>query len=247
MSFADWDDSDRACAQEGLLLLGWTADIRLTSDEAALAAEYGYWALNLHAVDLLTAEQRDQIADEAYDVIAPHFTDINYRAFVISGTYSTSIHIRPHLRLVDEAVLCFEHRFFSASLALFYIILEKYLRSLHRTISPLPPTFAQLRNAVDILPNEAPRATARALLNIVYSYYNAEHPTGLPFNRHAHIHGLQTAEHHQLNCVRMMILLDTLCFAEGIPHGSSNPDLVSLRLQLYGSHQFLDDIAGLYP
>ena len=60
MSFADWPEEEVAKVQEGLLLLGWRADDRLTSDDAHLIADVAYKALDLKKAGPLAPDAMDQ-------------------------------------------------------------------------------------------------------------------------------------------------------------------------------------------
>src|SRR5947207_3355215 len=146
MSLADWDDAAVQDIREGLLLLGWRIDYRWTSDDALFLQDLSREALSLHASHALTPDETERLALAAYVHIAPQVMSAEERAFMATGPYSDSRNLHPSLRMLDEAVLCFEAECFTAALALLFIVLERYLRSVANWAPGRPElTFRQLR------------------------------------------------------------------------------------------------------
>lgn len=213
-----WQD-DLERMHDGMLLLGWRADSRLTSEDEAMLTPLVERALSLKATGELTPEQIDYLSLEAYKVASFQMINLVERARLISGAYSRSTYLSPTVPLIDQATCCFYRGYHTPALATLFIIVESYLRNLFRWEPGQPnPTFFQLRNSVNRLPECAARDEAAAVLNAVYARYDAETPPQFYFNRHGLLHGIRPAlgQVDEMNCARMYLLLDLLCEAEGV-------------------------------
>lgn len=54
MSFCDWDDAEVQRVHEGLLLLGWRADSRLTSEDSRMVQDVAHEALKSAKASMLS-------------------------------------------------------------------------------------------------------------------------------------------------------------------------------------------------
>jgi len=229
-----WQDNFERM-HDGLLLLGWRADNRLTSEDEAMITPLVEKAISLSESGCLASDEIDKLALEVYRIASFQMMNTEERAKLISGAYSQSRYLSPAVPLIDQATCCFFRGYHTSALATLFIIIESYLRNLfgwqpgHRD-----PTFAQLRDAVNLLPECRSRDEAAAVLNAVYARYNAENPPQFYFNRHGLLHGIRPAlgRVDEMNCARIYLLLDLLCAAEGIDTGSyvfSGPDDIFYR------------------
>src|SRR5450759_5007752 len=212
------DDGELAQLRSGLLLLGWTIDARLKSDDARFVADVAHEALTLKQKGALTQDETERLAQAAYSHMAPQIMGAEARAFAVTGGYSRSPHLRGSVRLADEAFLCFKNGYHVAAQAALYIVLETYLRSLAGwTPGGRRMTFSQLTKAVTMLPASFCRDEASSILQAVYGLYEATDPPPFDFNRHGLIHGMRPGgDVDRLNCVRTFLLLDLCCAAEGV-------------------------------
>lgn len=226
----DWERMHR-----GLLMLGWRADNRLTSEDEAMLTPLVEKAISLNDRGSLTPDEIDDLALEVHKIASFQLINTEERARLISGAYSSSRYLSPTVPLIDQATCCFFRRYHTSALATLFIVVENYLRNLygwqpgHRD-----PTFSQLKDAVNRLPECRSRDEARIVLNAVYARYDAENPPQFYFNRHGLLHGLRPAlgRVDGMNCVRIYLLLDLLCVAEGVDTGGyvfSDPDDIFYR------------------
>lgn len=229
------EDEELATVRKGLLLLGWTIDARLTSDDARFVADVAQEALALKQKDALTQDETERLAQAAYSHMSPQVMSADARAFAVTGGYSRSPHLRGSVRLVDEAFLCFKSGYHVAAQAALYIVLETYLRSLAGwTPGSRRVTFPQLADALATLPASSSRDEASSILQAVYGWYDATDPPPFDFNRHGLIHGMRPGgDVDRLNCVRTFLLLDLCCDAEGVAGLVTEMDLLRQRLLLY--------------
>lgn len=217
-----WQD-DIAEMQAGMLLLGWRADNRFTSEDEAMITPFVKRALSLHKQGLLTPDEVDALSAEVYDVISFQLMNTGERAKLISSAYCESQYLSGLVSLIDQTTCCYYRGYYTCALATLFIILESYLRSLSGwTPGQRDPTFAQLKSAVTRLSASPSRNEAAAVLNVVYARYDAQHPPQFFFNRHGLLHGLRQdmLSLDRMNCVRIYLLFDLLCRAEGLDTGS---------------------------
>lgn len=231
MSFADWSDEEFAEVRNGILLLGWRPDSRLTSDDAHMLADIAREALNLHKGNALTPEHIDRLALQAHHILLFEIMNIDERAVMATGPYSDSRFFSPLLNLIDEATVCYYRGLYTGSLAILFIVLESYLRSL----AGMPnPSFAQLRASVRNHPDSSARNESEQILSVVYAHYNAASPPQFLFNRHGLFHGLRGADEvDEMNCVRMFLLFDVLCSAERLDRVLALNDEFHFRHRVY--------------
>ncbi len=218
MGFADWDRNEVADVHKGLLLLGWRADLRSTSDEAAWLSDIATEARELFAAGQLTPDAIDNLSMKAFDVMAFHVMNIYERAASVINAYEQSAFLRSLVPLIDEATLCHYRGYHTSALATLFIVLEHYLRNLAGWRPGMPnPTFANLRAAVKNHPPSPARDEAEAILAVIYAHYDPSSPPQFLFNRHGLLHGLRGPHDvDEMNCVRMFLLFDVLCSAEGV-------------------------------
>jgi hypothetical protein len=124
----------------------------------------------------------------------------------------------PSVQLVDEALLCYYRGYYSASLALLFVVTEQaLLRITGWTHGTRKPKFQKLKDSVRTLPSAEAASEAAEILEVVYGQYTQPSDSPFGFNRHAVHHGLRdfTAV-DKMNCVRAFLLLDVLAAAEGL-------------------------------
>ena len=91
-----------------------------------------------------------------------------------------------------------------------------------------------------IHPASPHRIEAEAILAAIYSRYSALSPPQFLFNRHGLLHGLRGSQNvDQMNCVRMFLLFDVLCWAEGLGRGLVYDEQFYARHATYGACQRL--------
>ena len=221
MSFADWDEVEVGRVHDGLLLLGWRADSRLTSEDASLARDIANEALAYSAQGTLSPELIDGLAARAFDVMSFQLMNVDERAAMTSGPYKESLLFGPLVSLIDEAILCYYRGYYTAALATLFIVCEQYLRQLSGWRPGMPdPSFAALRAAIRKQPDSESRHEAEMILSAIYARYNTLIPPQFFFNRHGLLHGLRGSKDvDRMNCVRMLLLFDVLCSAEGLGRG----------------------------
>jgi hypothetical protein len=177
MGFADWDEEELEKVGEGLLLLGWRVDVRLTSDDAAFVRDIASEALAHSENGTLSPEVIDDLAARAYDVMSFQLMNVDDRAAMTSGPYKKSTFLGPLVPQIDEAILCYYRGYYTAALATLFITCEQYLRKLSDWKPGMPdPSFASLRAAVRRLPESASRHEAEMILSAIYARYNAQVP-----------------------------------------------------------------------
>jgi hypothetical protein len=221
MSFADWEPDEVQRVHDGLLLLGWRADSRLTSDDALIVRDVAHEALRYAEAGTLPSDVIDDLAAKAFDVMAFQIMNVDERAFMTSGPYKESSLFAPLVPMIDEAILCYYRGYYTAALATLFIVSEQYLRQLAGWQPGMPdPSFSALRAAVKNHPESDARDEAEMMLSAIYSRYDAQSPPQFFFNRHGLLHGLRGPKNvDQMNCVRMLLLFDVLCSAEGLGRG----------------------------
>ena len=221
MSFADWDEDEVGRVNEGLLLLGWRVDLRLTSDDASQARDIANESLAHSAQGTLSSDLIDDLAARVFDVMSFQLMNVDERALMTNGPYKESALFGPLVPLIDEALFCYYRGYYTAALATLFIICEQYLRQLSGWQPGMPdPSFADLRAAVNRHPESESRREAEMILSAIYARYSAQLPPRFFFNRHGLLHGLRGPKDvDRMNCVRMLLLFDVLCSAEGLGRG----------------------------
>lgn len=202
----------------GLALLGWKFDHRLTSDDGAQLWTIAEAALELQQKDALTDAERDSLALKAYGILYHQVVGPHERADMVSCTYYNSRHFRQLIPLIDEATICFFRGYYTASLSLLFVVLEAALLSIHGwTPNDKKPSFKELTDAVLTLPDTDTAQLANSMLRNVYSKYEADAPSQFLYNRHGLLHGLRTeTKYDEMNCARALQLFDTICSAENV-------------------------------
>jgi hypothetical protein len=235
MSFCDWDDTEVEKVNSGLLILGWRVDGRWTSDDAALISVVAYEALEKHRRQELSADVVDELSKRVFTILEFQIMNAQERASKISSPYSDSVNLGQMVPLIDQAQLCYYRGYYTASLATMFIVVEHYLRKLFGwSPGDKDPSFHELRKAILKLPKSSERNAAEKIVNVIYSRYDAENPPQFYFNRHGLLHGLRDAKSiDRMNCVRMFLLLDSFCSAEGISSGLIYDEAYKDRVDIY--------------
>ena len=202
----------------GLALLGWRFDKRLTTDDAAQLWTIAETALELQRQEALADAELESLALDAYEILYHQVVGAHERADMASCTYHNSRHFRKLIPLIDEATICFFRGYYTASLSLLFVVLEAALLSIHGwTPGDKKPRFKELLDATLTLPNAGAAQIANSILNNVYSKYEANTPSQFLFNRHGLLHGLRIeTKYDEMNCARALQLIDTICAAEGV-------------------------------
>lgn len=130
MGFADWESDEVQKVHEGLLLLGWQADFRLTTDDSLMVRDVAHEALRCAAAGLLSPDIIDDLAAKAFDIMSFQIMNIDERASMTSGAYKESLLFALLVPMIDEAILCYYRGYYTAALATLFIVLEQYLRQL---------------------------------------------------------------------------------------------------------------------
>lgn len=235
MSFADWEYNEVEKVHEGLLLLGWRADSRLTSDDAAMIRDVAHEALRIEGLNQLTPQVIDELAAKAFNIMSFQIMNVDERASMVSGPYGESRYFSSPIPLIDEATLCYYRGYYTAALASLFIVMENYLRQLASWQPGQPdPSFSTLRAAINNLPPSPARDEAKAIISVIYSRYNPLTPPQFSFNRHGLLHGLRgPLDIDRMNCVRLFLLFDILCSAEGLCNGLVYHEKFYLRHKTY--------------
>jgi hypothetical protein len=237
MSFGDWPDKTIKEIQTGLLLLGWRAEMRLTDDDAGQIEKVAREALELRKLKQLTPENIDRLAIAAHDIMEFQVMNVDERALMVTGPYSESTYFAPSVSLIDEATLCYYRGYDTAALGTLFIVLESYLLLLYGwTPAAARPSFAALKGSTQNLPPGVIRSEAAQILDRIYSFYNSNSPPQFYFNRHGLLHGLRGPRNvDRMNCVRMFLLFDILCYAEGLSRSVIIDENFQRRHQIYSA------------
>src|SRR5262249_54056866 len=107
MSFGDWLEKTIKEIQNGLLLLGWRAEMSLNDGEARQIEKVAREALELRKLKQLTPENIFFKEMAAYDIMEFQVMNVDERALMVTGPYSESAHFAPSVSLIDEATLCY--------------------------------------------------------------------------------------------------------------------------------------------
>lgn len=236
MSFTDWDEDSLRPVREGLLILGWRPDARLTSDDALHVRDIAQETLELRAEGRLSPAEIERLAEKAFEYLFPQVMAAQERARMATGPYSMSLHMRHSIGMIDQAMVAFRNALFTAASALLYIVLERYLRSLVGWEPGQHITYAGLCESLrSLAPSEA-RDEVYALVRRVYQYYDPTHPPDFFFNRHGLLHGLRPdLDVDRLNCGRLFVVLDRLCVAEGLSRSVIDIEKYRYRVELYST------------
>ena len=84
-----WQD-DWERMHHGMLMLGWRADNRLTSEDEAMLTPLVEKAILLNGNRSLTPDEIDKLALEVYKIASFQIMNTEERARLISGTYTRS-------------------------------------------------------------------------------------------------------------------------------------------------------------
>jgi hypothetical protein len=227
---------------DGLRKLGWTADIRFTTENIFQLHAICEKTEELSKNDRLTNEIIDKYSLEVYNILKYQIANIDERADCVSTWYVNSVYLRSLISLIDEATLSFYRGYDIGSLSILFIVLERYLRKL----SGWDPnqgdiSFRQLKDSILTLPNAEHSKIAYEITSVIYSRYDALQPSQFYFNRHGLLHGIRgSTEYDQMNCVRLFMLFDQLCRAENAPRTSFGDYLEMTRLRILIYNQCKD-------
>lgn len=201
-----------------LLLLGWAADIRFTTEDAFTLFEICEETYSIQRDGKLTPKAIDELSLKAYNILVFQIMNVQERADCISNWYINSINMRPLLPLIDEAMMSYFRGYNLASLSIMFIVLERYLRAVLKwTPEQGDVTFNQLKDSVLVLPNKKYANIAHKIITTIYARFSGLNPTQFYFNRHGLLHGLRgSTEYDRMNCARIFLLFDQLCRAENI-------------------------------
>jgi hypothetical protein len=223
--------------ESALLLVGWKQNARYTSEDNAMIEDICEEILNLNNSNSLDLKAKEEYSLKIYNIVSFQFCNIQERADMISNSYINSEKFIPIISILDEAYLCFYRGYYTASLSLLFIALEKYLRQLYGWNPGNPdPTFYVLKNSVRSLPETEYANIAYDIIEIIYSRYDSLNPTAFYFNRHGLLHGVErTSEFDEMNCARLFNLFDILCCAEGVNRTAwgDNLEMFNNRYNVY--------------
>lgn len=201
-----------------LVDLGWKLDIRLTTEAAMGMKSIAEEVIDLKDKNNLTQEKIDELACSAFDILSFQLMNVEERAFMIEGVYKESGYLGILVPLIDEALFCYYRGYFTASLAVLFIVVESYLLNLYGwSPGDIKPSFNQLQGAINNLNESNSRRKISHILSVIYSRYNAANPTQFYFNRHGLLHGMRgPLEVDRMNCARIIQFFDSACAAEGL-------------------------------
>lgn len=218
MSFAEYDKAELDTIRQGLNLIGWQIDLRLTSDEAAFISDIAYEVLELQKAKNLNQEKTDELALKAYENIAFQIMNPHDRASWVTYQYKSSKYLKDLMVSIDEALICWYRGYYLAASSILFIVIERCMRKIagwNEGDSDI--TFTQLRKSIRNLPESSSRDEAQTILNVIYSRYDAMNPTAFFFNRHSLLHGIRVnSKYDEMNCVRKALFLDLIIKAEGV-------------------------------
>lgn len=203
--------------EEGLDLLGWHLSIRFTNEDNAQLKPIAERAIELNKNNRLSPEERDELSLKAYNILSFQVIGIDRRADAISTIYVHCPYLSSLITLVDEASFAFYRGYFTSSLTILIIVLERYLRAVYVNDTGQSPSLRELINHVPSFPDSESANLAHKIVNILYYYYNVESPPSYEFNRHGLMHGLRgMSQYDEMNCARIYQLFDILCRAQEI-------------------------------
>ncbi len=235
MSFADYNQEELVSIKYGLNLIGWQIDLRLTSDDASFVSKIAHEALELQNSNKLDPDKIDELALRAYENIEFQIMNPHDRASIITNQYKSSEYLKDLINAIDEALICWYRGYYLSASSIFFIVIERCMRKIanweegHSDI-----TFPQLKNAIRNLPQSDSRNEAEIILNVIYSRYDAMNPTAFFFNRHSLLHGIRiNSKYDEMNCVRMIRLLDLIIESEGLGYGGIIDNEYKIRTDIY--------------
>ena len=237
MSFCDWQEEDVRKIEQGLLLLGWKIDSRFTSDDALMLNDIALEAMDRNDREELSPDIIDKLSERTFDIMEFQIMNIEERAMMTFSCYSNSDNLKEMVPLIDQAILCYYRGYYTSALATIFIVMENYLRKLYGWMpGDRNPTFFDLRQSVSNLPPSTAQNQASAIIDVIYAHYDATDPPQFYFNRHGLLHGLREANLlDRMNSVRMFLLMDSLCEAEGIGRGLIMSDEYNNRCEMYSN------------
>lgn len=238
MSFADYYPEELSPIKQGLNLIGWQVDYRLTSDDAMFVSDIAHEALQLNNQGKLIPEKMDELALRAYLNIEFQTMNIDDRASVVTNTYKSCGHLKMLIHSIDEALICWYRGYYLAASAILFIVIERCMRSIAGwKKGDKDMTFAKLKSAIKNFPESEERDEAEMILNVIYSRYDATNPTNFFFNRHSLLHGIRTnSQYDEMNCVRMFLFLDLVAKCEGLHLGGGIiSEEYQIRVEVYSS------------
>ena len=242
MGFTDYDDYEYAEVAEGLELLGWEPYGRCTSDDASFLTDIAKQAISLRDTGKLDYEKIIELSFDAYNVLHFQIMGLDERLRAICGRYRNSKYLKQLLPMIDESLICYYRGYYTASLSLLFIVLERYLRLVYGwKPGDKNPSFSKLTKAIKKLPEASVAEHAYKIIRAIYGWYDSSNPPDFYFNRHGLLHGmLNTTSVDQMNCTRLFVLFDTLCSAEGIPNSLIGDDYVALKIRtpIYSNCRF---------
>ena len=236
--FADYDQERYELVAEGLAKIGWEPYLRCTSDDAVMLEKIAIEVLDLQANGELDEETSIDLSFKAFNILHFQVMGVDARVRAICARYRKSRYMVDLLPMIDEALLCYYRGYYTASLALLFITLERYLRLvLEWEPGDKNPSFSQLKSAVLKLPNTDAAEYAYEFLEVVYGWYDPKSPTPFYYNRHGLLHGMRGNERvDQMNCARLFVLFDLLSSAENIENSLYGDDYIALKVRnrIYG-------------
>lgn len=235
MSFDVFTDEELQNFEEGLLLLGWKPDIRLTTEDVMQLKNVAENTVELKRNNELSLEKIEELATRAFNIMEFQIMNVDERAAMIEGSYQESNHLKLLVPLIDEAMFCYFRGYYTASLATLFIVVESYLLKLYGwSAGDKKPSFSQLKTAITNLEPSDAREKANSILKIIYSHYDASSPSTFNFNRHGLLHGMRNAlEVDKMNCARIIQFFDLASSAEGIGRGYCMTDNLKRRAEAY--------------
>ncbi len=222
---------------QGLDVLGWQLDVRLTTENMAQLRDICKEAIDYNNNGSLTPAKADDLALQSYNIIKHQLFDVEGRADAVSTWYINSTHLKPLITMIDEATMSFYRGYDLAALSILFVIVERYLRSLRKNDSDRI-TFKELIELALLLENEKYALKAYKTLSVIYSRFYKMNPTQFYFNRHGLLHGLRgQTQYDQMNCARLFLLLDTFCMAENVDKTAwgENLEMHRMRVKIYAA------------
>lgn len=202
--------------EKALHEVGWTYNVRYTTEDMASIETVCKKILKDKNNEILDLSKRESFSLEIFNIISFQICNVQERSDMISTTYINSRNLKKIINLLDEAYLSFYKGCYTASLAVLFIALEKYLRQILGWVPGNPdPKFSELKNSVKNLPDIKQAGIAYKIINTVYSRYDSLNPTLFYFNRHGLLHGVEReSKYDEMNCARLFNLFDILSYAE---------------------------------
>lgn len=203
---------------KGLSLLGWYVDLRVTTEDAMRLKFISESALELDSYSNQYEIEIERLSMEVFRILNYYLSNHIDRAAILTYGYEESSYFSGVIDTIEESICTYYSGFYTAALSLMFISLEAYLRNLagwkpgDKDIS-----FRQLKLSVNNLPDNEYRSLCQDVINNIYSRYDPLAPSKFYFNRHGLLHGLriEKSEYDQMNCLRLLNLMDLLSFCDG--------------------------------